>query len=672
MDDLKNNKFLITITPVFFFIYLVFNGVLGVKFGVHWDEWVFISTANESIESGVYLPHLYIYPSFCYYLVLLSTGVYKIIFGINDAKLLFSDQNFYHYIRSIFIIVSSLTVFWVYFLTMKITKNYWAALIAGLIICSSFEFSYHSRWAVSDCIATQFVILSALFLFLNIGEKNKIILSSLTAGFAAGTKYTAGIACLNILIFILSEVKFNRKNLKTGVGYFFLILGGFAAGFIITTPGVIFEYKKFTEDLIYQKYLYSSGHYGHTIQAGFNHFSKIIEYISYSLLSKNSGISLLIFLFAIIGAITVFMKKKWKVIGLFITMLVYIIYISTFNVMIVRNLLYILPFLAIFSSIGFIYISNKIQNYKFGFAYKLIILLILFYSCSRVVVASYSIVNNSQISLSRELEEYSKQNKDKEFIYSLEAVSNLKVRSDINIKPTEKSYLVFYKDEIPMQLYKANINNQFTDIIGIDDVNFDYYPTWCGKNRLVVMKYLNASDDILFYALKGKKSLINHKIICDAENLSANKSSFLSTELINDSIIDSKSASIFFEGVNTRNDKVARSGKYSFKLDKSSPLGIRCKVQVKSGNYYQFSVWRNNPNHTGCLVVDNSKDKNPYGSYEFCVSDSVNDGWELLKCDFYATDITPDELSISTSLSDSLSAVYFDDLTITSFERPEK
>jgi len=644
-----------------------------VEFGVHWDEWVFMNSARDSMESGVFLPHIYIYPSFCYYIVLIAAEVYKMIFGINDIKILFSDNNFHHYVRCIFVIISSLTIFWVYLLTMRITKNYWASLVAALIICSSFEFSYHSRWAVSDCIAVQFVTLSTLFLFLNISNSNKMIFSSLFAGFAAGTKYTAAIVCLNILFFILSEIKFNWKGSKTIIGYLFFLLGFFFIGFIITTPGAILEYKQFILDVNYQRNLYSSGHYGHTIQSGFNHFSKICEYVMYELYSKNSGISLLIFLFTIIGVAVVLMRKKWNLLGLLVTLLVYVIYVSTFNIMIIRNLLYLLPFLALFGSIGFAYVNDKLQKYKFNIAFKLVIILILFYSCSNVVIASYSIKNNSKINLSYELEKYRKQNQDKKLIYSLEVLSDLKVRNDTNLKPADNSYLVFYKDEIPFQVYNANIRNQFTEIIGIDDVNFDYYPTWSGKNRLVVMKYVNASDDILFYALKGKKSFVNHKIICDAENLSADKSGLLSTEFINDSIIDNKSTRIFFEGFNTRNDKVARSGKHSFKLDTSNPFGLRCKFQVKKGNYYQFSVWRKNPNHTGSLVVENPKEKFSYGSSESPVSNASsvdNHGWELLQFDFYATDNSPNELAIYIWQPDSLSSVYFDDFTIISFERP--
>ncbi len=60
MIDLKNNKFLKSISPIILYLFLVFNGILGIDFGEHWDENSFIRPACESIESGVFLPHEYI------------------------------------------------------------------------------------------------------------------------------------------------------------------------------------------------------------------------------------------------------------------------------------------------------------------------------------------------------------------------------------------------------------------------------------------------------------------------------------------------------------------------------------------------------------------------------------------------------------------------------------
>ncbi|MEO8210027.1 MAG: hypothetical protein ABI840_05670, partial [bacterium] len=623
--------------------------------------------ACESIESGVFLPHEYIYPSFCYFIALIAGAVYKVTHHINDARLLISDHDFYLYIRYVFLAIASLSVVWVYLLSMKVTKNYLASLIAGLVICASFEFSYHSRWAVSDCIVIQFAILSALFLFLNISRRKKIIFSSLVVGIAAGTKYPGGIIVLNVLFFILSGIRSNKKNLKITVEELFLLLFFSLIGFVITTPGVIFENELLMNGLRKQGKIYSSGHWGNSVQPGFDHFSKSMVYTIFELFSKNSYISFLIFLLSIIGVTTVLMRKQWDLLSLFITLLIYVIFVSRFKVMIVRNLLYILPFFAVFAAIGFDYLTNSLQKYKLSNALKFILLILLFYSCSNVISGSYNIKNKSEINLASELENYIEQNKDKEFIFSSGVSSLLKTGVNNNVKPSERSYFVFLKNEISYRLYKSNIKNQFTKIIGVDDVNFDYYPNWCGADRIVIMEYDKVSDDMLHYALKG----ITRKVTFDAENLSTDSSGLLN-EFAGDTLLNNKSVNftsdfILSDELVNRSDEDAHSGKYSVKVDKSNPYGFVGKLKLKKGSYYKFSVWRKNPKHTGFLVVG----ENNFFNRAWYDYDTDDNGWELLYLDYLCENSNIKELPVYVWQQDTLSPVYFDDLTITSVEKPE-
>lgn len=502
MTEIKNNKILITLTPVILYFYLIINGILGVKFGKHWDEWIFIKSAADSIKTGVLLPHNYIYPSFCYYTDLISAVIYKIIFGIDDAGSLLADQHFFHYLRCVFVLISSLTVIWVYIISYRITKNYTASLISGLIICSSFEFCYHFRWAVSDCIAVQFVVLSAMFLFLNIDSRDKIILSSFAAGIAAGTKYTGGIAILNIIIFILIILISRDLNFKTAVRYALLLAVFFVLGFFLTTPGAIPEYRLLKSALTFQTNVYTTGHYGHTVESGLDHFIRICRYILFSLFSRNDRISIAVTLLAVIGLLFVVLKKDRLTAGLFFTMLVYCIYVSTFSVMIVRNILYVLPFFAVFASIGFVQITGVFKNRKFGILTGVIIMSMLIYSCSYVVKSTWSIRNSVNDVISKDLDDYIKENSDKDFILSPKVSSRFYSGNYINKEPRDNSYLVFYKNEVPFQLYTANIRGQFIKIIGMDDVNFDYYPTWSGKDRIVIMKYSNASEQMIYSIFK--------------------------------------------------------------------------------------------------------------------------------------------------------------------------
>ncbi|MFA6923220.1 MAG: hypothetical protein WC223_03110 [Bacteroidales bacterium] len=632
MNKFIQNKYLLAITPIILYIFLFINGALGIRFGGHWDESIFIICVKKSIISGTYLPHKYIYPSFCYYLILISGFIYKFFYSFSDINSLDTNYEFYVYIRYIFLAISSLCVIWVYILTFKVTKNYFASLIAGLIICSSFEFSYHSKWAVTDCIAVQFAILSTLILFFNLNANKKIIFSSLIAGIAAGTKYTAGLVCLNIIIFIIIEFILNRRDIKIIIKGIIVMCLCFLVGFIFTTPGAVFEFKMFIDDLIWQKDVYSNGHFGYAIQPGIYHFNKIFQYVIFVLFSKNVIISILIFIFSLIGFIFVFIRKEWNMLGLFIVMLIYAIYVSFYKLMIVRNLLYILPYFAILSSFGFINISGIFKKFKLRISANILLLIVLLYSTSNVLASSLSIYNKKSFDLKKELNKYIKENVDKEFILSLN-VSNIVNENNKPPKSLKNAYLVFYKSEIPYEMYTANIYNQFQKVIGIDDINLNYYPTWSGDDAIIIMKYINASKEILFYSLKRIKFINKYISSSDIEKTSK---------------------------------RVTYSDKYLTKVNKYNPYGIGCKIKLIKNTRYFFYVWRKNDKHTGSLVIDNNS-KLWKGTSE--VKKTDKNGWELLELEYFSNDTSIKELSLYTWQPDVNSDVYFDDLTVSFFTK---
>ncbi len=495
-SNYKNKKILIIITPVILYLILILNGVLGVDFGLHWDEWYFISQAADAVRTGVLLPTKYAYPSFCYFVSLSAAEIYKIVFNIENAALLNTDNDFKIFLRIIFLTISSLTVFWVYWLTLKVSKNYLTALIAGLIILASFEFSYHSRWAVTDTVAVQFTILSSLILFLGFGRNKTVILSSLIAGFAMGTKYTAGIISINILFYILIGSGLKKADIKKTVTELFLFVIIFLTGFIITTPGIILDNERLINDVLVQKNMYTDGHIGHTVNAGFSHFFKIAEYIIFELFSKSSVVSSIIFIFSIAGFIWALMKKKWLLSGLMITMFIYIVYISSNKVMIVRNLLYVFPYIAIFFSLGVYSFLIVIQNRKIKYFFTALILIPLVYSCTSVFSSSLTIKNKSEINSPIELSKYLEQNSDKHFVFSKKVLPLVSPKFK-NTRPSRESYLILYLKEYPFYKYTANIRNQFVKVIGMEDININYYPTWGGDDRILIMKYQFATEDIL-------------------------------------------------------------------------------------------------------------------------------------------------------------------------------
>jgi hypothetical protein len=495
-------KSLFWITPIALYLFLVLNGWFGVNFGTHWDEHLFVEFADDFHIHGRLIPTLYLYPSFCYYLILLSAEIFRLLHpGLANVPSLLQNNDFSMFSRCVFVCITSLTVVWVYILTLKITKKYPFALLAGLIFCGSFEFSYQSRWAVSDLVAVQFAFLSTTILFLDMSVARRIFWSACIAGIAAGSKYTAGIICVNILIFMAV----NLKPWKSGdqriafIRQLFLVGVVFAITFFITTPGCIYHMKTFVWGIHEQRRIYAGGHVlSDTVNPGLEHFSKITAYFGLVLFSPLPAASIAISALCLVGVLNALLKKEWNIFALFLAMLIYIIYVSTFRVMIVRNLLYVLPYFVVLAAYGLFSLHEFARNKRGILAVDAVLLCLVALSLHFVVDASWSIHTKDSIDMKKDLALYLKENGGNRHVFS-KGVGQL-LPSGYEPAPVADNltiYLVFLKNEVKPEHYPKIAFNQYTTIAGPEDVNFDYYPVWSGADRIVIMKLKNANREML-------------------------------------------------------------------------------------------------------------------------------------------------------------------------------
>lgn len=495
--NVYDNVFLKITAPFVLYAFLLFNGYLGINFGHHWDEWIFISFVDKYFKSGNLLPDRYIYPSLCHYLSLFAGYVFKILNSNQLNIAFFQKLEFKIFLRYVFLSLSCLSVFWVYILILKITKRYKYAFVAGLIFCASFEFSYHSRWAVSDLIATQFACLSTLILFLDLKRSKRLMLSSFVAGIAAGTKYTAGIVLINILIMLAVE-NIDQKNnvsIKRLLPGLLIIFISFSFAFILTTPGCVIEPKIFFQDILWQKDVYASGHYGYTVAPGLSHLIKLSLYIIFVIFSKYAFVSIVVAFLVLVGAYYAFIKKEWNVFGLFFVMALYIVFLSFFKVMLVRNVMYVLPYFAAMAAYGFFSLDNNIVKRETIAAAEGLFIILLLFSLQAVVDSSWSVYRKDRIDVKRELNSFLERNRGKHFIYSKSVSRLLALESDV--PGTRDSYLMFFKDEVSWKYFEANRFRLYQTIAGPGDINFNYYPTWNGKDRIVILKAADARQGIL-------------------------------------------------------------------------------------------------------------------------------------------------------------------------------
>ena len=390
---------------------------------------------------------------------------------------------------------------WVYILTLKITKKYWFALLAGLIFCGSFEFSYHSRWAVSDLIAVQFAFLSTTILFLDMSAARRIFWSACIAGIAAGTKYTAGIVCLNTLIFMVVNLQPWKGvgQRKAFIRQLFLVGAVFAIAFFITTPGCVYHMKTFFSALHAQRRIYGGGHVlSDTVNPGWEHLSKMGAYFILVLFSRLPVASVFISILCLTGVVNALLKKDWNIFGLFLVMAVYIAYVSLFKVMIVRYILYVLPYFVVLAAYGLSALHEWFKNRRRILMVNAVLLCLVAFSLHAVVHASWSIYRKDSIDMKKEMALYLGANPENKYVFSASVRKLLaEPNSSTEASPRSEAFLMFLKNEVEPEHFPKIAFNRYKTIGGPQDVNFDYYPVWAGADRIVIVKLKNANQEML-------------------------------------------------------------------------------------------------------------------------------------------------------------------------------
>ncbi|BAP55314.1 hypothetical protein THII_1017 [Thioploca ingrica] len=486
------------------------TGILGVDFGHQWDEPIFLTSLKISLETGVFLPHSYIYPSVSYDLSLLGIvpdiiGYYLVnpeptVGGLN--KYLVDSANSHDFLlrlRVLFLLVSSLTIIWTYLTVISWRKNSLEALLAAALVGLSWEVAYHSRWIAPNVIMAQFGMMTIMLLFFAAKAQNNqnkrfwLRLAAVAAALACATKYQAGLFLLPVWMGTLFFTRTFKIKFIVIVETFFI----FGLAYYIVSPGTFLEAYQSIQHLKLVALIYNeAGHAGYTTHSGLEHLHLMANYFALVIFSKYSLISLFFFMMSIVGTIYLIKERKiisWVALGFPI---LYILYLSLqIKVMIVRNLVVLIPFFAIFAARGVFVLQNRFFNknslFRAGFATFIITLLLI--NTFWLIQSTASIVNRHKTNYIQQLAEFIEGNQDKRFLVSTQVLNDLsslhgKIPSLVTNVPEQAEIAVFYSSEVSnWNAWTANQFNYTLTWFGPDEVNFNYYPSWAGDRRIVVM-----------------------------------------------------------------------------------------------------------------------------------------------------------------------------------------
>ncbi len=505
---------------------LVGTGLRGLDFGLHWDERAWqIGPVKHMVQSRTLLPGYYNYPSFDYWLnlaVLTPDAVAGKIAGEGVQQHLLrvlDSPAFLLRLRAVYLLLSSLSLLWVYWLVLGQRGSRWEAFLAASLLACSWEVAYHLRWVASDGMLMLFASLTVFLALkaLRTRRERWLLAAAAAAGFGFATKYPGGL----LLAPVALAGFFGAAGCSRGEKAMRLVKAAaiFALVFLVVTPATVLQPAEILRAVLYEIRHYATGHGGHTIGRGLEHAGQMLAYFSTVLFSPHRAVALFIFALAVFGLVSI-VARGWREGAVLLAFpLCYLLYFSTQGTMVVRNLLAVVPFLAIAAARGAGVVGeflarprNRPRAQARGAtwsraAWAGLLCAVLCVNALSVIVNAESIVARHSDRFVREAAEYIRTHGQTKFLLSPRVeheVAALAVQplDNVTVLPAEADIVVLYAREGMKRWHDwpANRPRLTQACFGPGEVNFNIYPNWWGDDRIVAISRPRAEEMRLLIA----------------------------------------------------------------------------------------------------------------------------------------------------------------------------
>lgn len=258
-----------TIPKLFILVYLTF--CFSIFYNSHLDIRLIATSNYDAVTHmqslrGMFLfhrwhPNHFWYGDAYFYLAAMLSFIYKIFQPIDKRVFIVS-------LFSINMIFGVLTID----ILWRLVRKYFSCFVA---VCSlsflitNHSFMYWSIYSHPDVMQQYFVLMTIYYVCMMVEEASKknIILSSLFAGLAFGTKYI-GIFLLPTILFGYLIYHLKRPDFKwrflLGAEFwksFFLSAAVFVVSFAITSPSHLYHFRTFLNVIVFVRKLKMTGHW---------------------------------------------------------------------------------------------------------------------------------------------------------------------------------------------------------------------------------------------------------------------------------------------------------------------------------------------------------------------------------------------------------------------------
>lgn len=307
------------------------------------DEPTMTNTGLRMLQTGDLNPHFFRWPSLPFYIQYVASA-YQFLTGVGQGRYTdlqnLSTDGFFLIGRNVSALLGTATVFLTYLLGRTLYGPA-VGLVSGLVLAVLPLHTEHSHYVTPDIIVTFFTTLTLLFaaLVFRTGQKKWYLWAGVAGGCTLGSKYNVGIILAVILLAHFLAPAQRRGKLAWLVGSFGLAL----LVFFVTTPFAIFDLPGFLNELAFQVRHYTIlGHGSASESASWSAYLQ--DFWQVGFVFQASIVALGGVLFALVRQ----RRADWLTIAF--PFLAYFFF-STAKVHFARNMLPLLPSLAVLSGV---------------------------------------------------------------------------------------------------------------------------------------------------------------------------------------------------------------------------------------------------------------------------------------------------------------------------------
>ncbi|HOT28425.1 MAG TPA: phospholipid carrier-dependent glycosyltransferase [Candidatus Ozemobacteraceae bacterium] len=410
-------------------------------------------------------------------------------------------------VRSVFIVICSFSIAWVFLAAFIARRGPWEALAAAALMGSSFEYAYHARWVVPDAVMAQwaalFLVGMSLYFFQPARREKGLLLCAVAGGLACGTKYPGGALLIPLSILTLCSLNGGDEQSRISGGKTIAVLSIFCTVFLLTTPGFVKDFEQLFRELAWHVNYYAHNSAVYSVGSGLDHAIRILTYFGGVVFSPFPVAAVCFSLFFPFGLWDLKKESGRFVIAFLSFPLFYFWFFSRQEAMIVRNLLVLIPFAALITARGMSLVFAWAETVIAGRIIRMALAGMLFAGFTANVAwlwyAAETIVRRGNTDQVRRLDDFIVSRPERKFFVSpmiARDLARIRTPGSSNVT-TELSpscdFSVINTDEINSNrwkwenLWEANRFFNLEAVFGPCEVNIECYPSWLGDGRILVL-----------------------------------------------------------------------------------------------------------------------------------------------------------------------------------------